>query len=287
MSHRLRALLAFALLAPAARPCSAADAPADLVPMLESLEQQGRAQEAEFEATAARPLPPKARQRLEETRRAWAAGQGRLLETLRRLRAPAAPSGPAVQRGLPSAPRPVDVAEALALLKQLRAASRSEPLSAGELKNRVPVLRPPALALGPATQVVPGDEPPIGTIAPEVREKASSFSGPIEIYEWVRNAVRPELYHGVMKGPAQTLLESSGNDADTAGLLIALLRARGIPARYVSGTVDLPAALAVAITGASTKERALRAFERAGVPAEPVGAGGLAAIRVARVWAEA
>jgi RHS repeat-associated protein len=304
VSPRLRVLLACALLAPAARPCSAADAllerveralasmrgdtrqaRVDLAPLLESLERRDRAQQAEFDAVASRPLPPKARQRLEETRQAWASGQGRLLESLRALRAPASPSGPAVRRGVPAAPEEVD--EALALLRQLRAASRTEPLSAGELKNRVPDLRPPALALGPATQVVAGDEPPIGSIAPEVREKAASFSGPIETYEWVRNAIRPELYHGVMKGPAQTLLESSGNDADTAGLLIALLRARGIPARYVSGTVDLPAALAVAITGTASPERALRALKRAGVPAEPAGAGGLAAIRVARVWAEA
>ena len=104
----------------------------------------------------------------------------------------------------------------------------------------------------------------------------------------MRNAIRPELYHGVMKGPVQTLLESSGNDADTAGLLIALLRAKGIPARYVRGTVDIPAPLAVAVTGTASAERALRAFKRAGVPAEPLaGPGGIAAIRVERVWAEA
>ena len=91
-----------------------------------------------------------------------------------------------------------------------------------------------------------------------------------------------------MKGPLQTLLESSGNDADTAGLLIALLRAKGIPARYVRGTVDLPAAAAVAITGTASPQRALRAFERAGIPAEPLpSAGSIAAIRVERVWAEA
>ena len=181
-----------------------------------------------------------------------------------------------------------DVEEALALLERIRAASRTEPLSEGELKTRVPELRPPALAVSPATSVAVGDEPPIGTIAPEVRAQAASFSGPIEAYEWVRNAIRPELYHGVMKGPAQTLLEGAGNDADTAGLLVALLRAKGIPARYVRGTVDLPAPLAVAVTGTTSAERALRAFRRAGVPSEPVsGPGGIAALRVERVWAEA
>ena len=247
------------------------------------LERRDREQRAEFEAASARPLPAKARQRLEETRRAWAEGQGRLLGMLRALRAADAPAGAAASRGAAA-----DVDEALALLRRIRAASRTEPLSEGELKTRIPDLRPPPLAASPATQVTAGDEPPIGTIAPEIRRKAASFSGPIEAYEWVRNAIRPELYHGVMKGPVQTLLESSGNDADTAGLLIALLRAKGIPARYVRGTVDLPAPLAVAVTGTASAERALRAFKRAGVPAEPLsGPGGIAAIRLERVWAEA
>jgi RHS repeat-associated protein len=239
---------------------------AGLPSLAADLEQQARAQRAEFDAAAARPLPGKARARLEATRQAWEAAQGRLPGLLRSGR----------------------VEEALALVERLRAASRPAPLSAGELKTRVPALRPPALSLGAATAAVPSGDAPIGTIAPEVRQQAEAFSGPIEIYEWVRNAVRPELYHGLMKGPLQTLLESSGNDADTAGLLIALLRAKGIPARYVRGTVDLPAAAAVAVTGTASPQRALRAFERAGIPAEPLpGPGSIAAIRVERVWAEA
>ena len=255
MSLRLRVLLACALLAPVGRPASAADAllerveralaatrgdprgaPADLVPLMESLEQRGRAQQTEFDAAATRPLPTKARQRLEETRRAWAAGQGQLLESLRALRAPGSQAGPAARRRAPAGSGAADVDEALELLRRIRAASRTEPLSEGELKTRIPDLRPPALAASAATQVTAGDEPSIGGVASEIRLKAASFSGPIEAYEWVRNAIRPELYHGVMKGPVQTLLESSGNDADTAGLLIALLRAKGIPARYVRGT---------------------------------------------------
>ena len=54
------------------------------------------------------------------------------------------------------------------------------------------------------------------------------------------------------------------------------------------GTVDLPAPLAIAVTGTASAERALRAFKRAGVPAEPLsGPGGIAAIRLDRVWVEA
>ena len=42
---------------------------------------------------------------------------------------------------------------------------------------------------------------PVGVVAPEVRAQAESLSGPIAVYEWVRNTIRPELYDGVMKGP--------------------------------------------------------------------------------------
>jgi RHS repeat-associated protein len=239
---------------------------ADLMSLARDLDEQTRAQRAEFDAAAARPLPAKARARLEATRQAWEAAQGRLPDLLR--------SG--------------DPEEALALVKRLRAASRPAPLSTGELKTRVPDLRPPPLTLATTPATVSGGEAPIGTIAPEIRQRAEDFSGPIEVYEWVRNAVRPELYHGFMKGPLQTLLETSGNDADTVGLLIALLRAKGIPARYVRGTAELSAAAATAVTGAATPERAVRAFARAGIPAVGVpGGAGLAAVQVERVWAEA
>jgi RHS repeat-associated protein len=298
VSCRLRVLLACAVLAPLARPAAAAPtrkhlappsstAPRrqDLAPLFVEVERRDRELRAEFDAAGARSLPPKARQRLEETRRAWTQGQGRLVGILRALRAADVSAGATALRGVAEG---AGEDEALELLRKIRAASRAEPISEGELKTRIPDLRPPALAGASLTQVTSGDEPPIGTIAPEIRLGAASFSGPIEVYEWVRNAIRPELYHGVMKGPVQTLLDSSGNDADTAGLLIALLRAKGVPARYVRGTVDLPAPLAVAVTGTGSAERALRAFRRAGVPAEPLsGPGGVAAIRAERVWAEA
>jgi RHS repeat-associated protein len=250
----------------AAAPVAAAERGAALAPLAAELERQVREQRAEFDAAAAQLLPPKARARLEATRQAWEATQARLPELLRAGR----------------------TEEALALVRRLREASRPEPLSAGELKTRIPDLRPPALSVGATTAAVPGAEAPIGAVPPEVRQQAETLSGPIEIYEWVRNGIRPELYHGFVKGPLQTYYEGSGNDADTASLLVALLRAKGLPARYVRGTVDLSAEAAAALTGTSSPQRALRAFARAGIPAQPTpGPGTIAAIRVDRVWAEA
>ena len=291
MKALVRALLAFVAVALLVRPASAEswldrverelEAHRALAPLVEELAARDRAQRAEFETAARRPLPGKARERLAATRSAWEQGQGRLLRLLRAVLADAT-------RGGPGGSTSASADEVLSLVRQIRDASRPEPLSTGELKTRVPDLHAPALASGTATQVAAGDEPPIGAIPPEVRARAAALAGPIDVYEWVRNAIRPELYHGVLKGPLQTLLEGGGNDADTAGLLIALLRAKGVPTRYVRGTVEIAAPVAAAITGTATPERALRAFRRAGIPVEEVrGAGALAGLRVERVWAEA
>jgi transglutaminase-like putative cysteine protease len=46
---------------------------------------------------------------------------------------------------------------------------------------------------------------------------------------------------GSVQGAQDTLDKKAGNAMDTASLLIALLRASGIPARYVYGSVEVPA----------------------------------------------
>ena len=124
-----RRLLAFACaaLALAARPAPAGDtvlarveralaaartgeAPAEerasLEPLARDLEQQARAQRAEFDAAAARPLPPKARARLEATRQAWEAAQGRLPGLLRSGRVGGGPRPRRAPAGRVAAARP-------------------------------------------------------------------------------------------------------------------------------------------------------------------------------------
>ena len=43
------------------------------------------------------------------------------------------------------------------------------------------------------------------------------------------------MYSGLRKGAEETYHQGGGNDIDTASLLIAMLRYRKYPARYVSG----------------------------------------------------
>ena len=82
---------------------------------------------------------------------------------------------------------------------------------------------------------------PEGAFSAAIRTRADELGNdPVQIYEWVRNEIRFEPYLGVRKGAAGTLFERSGNDTDHAALLVALLRAADVPARYVHGTARLP-----------------------------------------------
>jgi len=60
---------------------------------------------------------------------------------------------------------------------------------------------------------------------------------PAKIFNYVSNEITFESYYGALKGAAGTLHSQKGGATDQASLLIALLRASNIPARYVKGLV--------------------------------------------------
>ena len=63
---------------------------------------------------------------------------------------------------------------------------------------------------------------------------------PTNIYEFVRNNIRSELYAGRKRSPDRVIQDGAGNDCDQAGLLIALLRASGFDASFRVGAVNFP-----------------------------------------------
>ncbi|NJC86977.1 MAG: alpha/beta hydrolase [Desulfuromonas sp.] len=92
-----------------------------------------------------------------------------------------------------------------------------------------------------------------------------------------------------MKGAEETLRQKSGNDADQAALLIALLRASGYPARYVRGVAEFFPGLDAArsATGINDPERILAFFQGAGIPCEAVrAASGIINLRFEHIWVE-
>lgn len=78
-------------------------------------------------------------------------------------------------------------------------------------------------------------------LTPEIRAKALELGNdPLRIYQWVRNNVEFVPTWGSIQGAQMTLQTRQGNAFDTSSLLVALLRAAGIHARYVTGTIELP-----------------------------------------------
>lgn len=92
-----------------------------------------------------------------------------------------------------------------------------------------------------------------------------------------------------MLGSQETLLEGVGNEFDLASLLIALLRASGTPARYVLGTVMLPADHAMNWLGVKNATAAESMFRYGGMLNQTISDvnGSIVAFDIWHVWVEA
>lgn len=127
-------------------------------------------------------------------------------------------------------------------------------------------------------------------ITPEIQALATSLGNrPLAIYEWVRNNVEFVPTYGSVQGSQMTLDTKRGNAFDTASLLIALLRAAHVPARYVTGTVQVPIAPAMNwVGGAESPSVAQQLLGQGGVPNVGLTSGvDITALRIDHVWVEA
>lgn len=143
----------------------------------------------------------------------------------------------------------------------------------------------------PATPV-PADTSPTEDvqITQAIRDLATSLNNnPVQIYNWVRNNIEFLPTYGSIQGSDLTLRSKRGNAFDTASLLIALLRAANIPARYVYGTIEVPADRAVNWVGGVSEPRAATdLLSQGGVPVVSlVQSGQVRALRLEHVWVEA
>jgi transglutaminase-like putative cysteine protease len=127
-------------------------------------------------------------------------------------------------------------------------------------------------------------------LTPAIRAKALELNNnPVAIYNWVRNNIAFAPTAGAIQSAQDTFDKKRGNATDTASLLIALLRAANIPARYQFGTVDIDAQRAQNWVGGTTRpEAALQLLNQGGVAARGLTQGGrLASIRMEHVWVSA
>ncbi|MCL5059092.1 MAG: hypothetical protein M1449_00265 [Candidatus Thermoplasmatota archaeon] len=131
---------------------------------------------------------------------------------------------------------------------------------------------------------------------PEIAALAETLGhSPAKILAWVHDNIRYEPYWGSLKGAKGALVAGGGNATDQASLMIALLRAANIPARYVSGEIRItdpapaqPGGRALRWLGAKTYVAAANILAKGGIPAGPYSLDGQqVGIYLDHVWVEA
>lgn len=133
-------------------------------------------------------------------------------------------------------------------------------------------------------------ETPEARLTPDILARAEALGDdPLAIFQFVRSAVEPTPTWGSIQGADACLDSLRCNAFDTASLLIALLRAADVPARYALGTVEVPIGELQALLGGFTDPRAaLQFLASSGTPVVAVSdESGLVAAQFEHVWVEA
>jgi hypothetical protein len=126
-------------------------------------------------------------------------------------------------------------------------------------------------------------------ITQAIRDLAASLGNqPVPIYNWVRNNIQFVPSYGSIQGSDMTLQTKRGNAFDTASLLIALFRAANIPARYVYGTIEVPADKVMNwVGGVTVPHAAIDLMGQGGIPTLGITQGGpVKSVRLEHVWVE-
>jgi len=125
---------------------------------------------------------------------------------------------------------------------------------------------------------------------PAIQAKATELGhNPVKIYNWVRNNIEFVPTYGSIQGADYCLQTKQCNAIDTSSLLIALLRASGIYARYAQGTIELPIEKVKNWAGNfSDSMEALRLLASAKIPTKGMTVGGtIEYARIEHVYVEA
>jgi uncharacterized repeat protein (TIGR01451 family) len=103
-------------------------------------------------------------------------------------------------------------------------------------------------ARAPAASIQPGNVADPGLLAstvdansndPYIQEEAAALDyDPAQIFNFLHTQIGYNSYRGSVRGARGTLWSDAGNALDVASLGVALMRASGIPAQYVSGTLS-------------------------------------------------
>ena len=128
-------------------------------------------------------------------------------------------------------------------------------------------------------------------ITQAIRDKAAELDyDAVKIYNYVRNNIEFVPSWGAVQSAELTLGAKRGNAMDIASLLIALLRASKIPARYVHGTIDVNAEkFKNWIGGFESLTSAYNFASMGGIPIAtyPPNAGRIDKVQMEHIWVEA
>ena len=126
---------------------------------------------------------------------------------------------------------------------------------------------------------------------PRILELARALGhDPDRIYQYVHDRIAFEPTYGLQKGALGTLLDQRGNAFDQAALMVALLRASGMDARYLHGELRLDPQSVAELLGVAPNSDAIGyALGSGGIPAQQwlYADGVLAYVDFAQVWVEA
>ncbi|MFZ5828951.1 MAG: transglutaminase-like domain-containing protein, partial [Planctomycetota bacterium] len=141
----------------------------------------------------------------------------------------------------------------------------------------------------PAVAATLGETPEIvysGADAQALADKAAALGTAVGIYEYLHNTIEYSAYHGSRSGSVNTFLGQRGSDVDIASTLIAMLRARNIPARYAVGTVRIPAAQLTNWLGVGSLDVAVQVLKDQGIQGVTL-ASDRSSVDFEHAWAEA
>lgn len=127
-------------------------------------------------------------------------------------------------------------------------------------------------------------------MTPDIITTAANLGNdPVRIFDFVLNQFEFEPYYvGLVKGPTETLYERAGNDYDLATVLVALLRAAGVTARYAIRTIKIDAATATSWIGVTDPLAAANILATGGLNVTLITSkGAISALVFDHVWAEA
>jgi RHS repeat-associated protein len=123
----------------------------------------------------------------------------------------------------------------------------------------------------------------------EITELARALKyDPDIIYDWVRNNAEIELTFGLSKGARGVAIDKSGNAFDQAHLMVELLRASSITAKYAFGTITLTGTQFTDWTGISDATAAAQILSNGGIP-HTISASGatITSVTMMHMWVKA